>query len=123
MSSFGPYSPVYKLGDFYFVSGQVGVNPKSGHSAQSIKEQTKQALENMKSLLEAVGLTMRDIAKTTVFLTNMDNFTDMNEVYEDFFDSPRPARSTVAVKELPRVGTNPLKIEIDAIAFAGSKNE
>jgi len=71
MSSFGPYSPIYKTGKMFFVSGQVGVNPENDRSAPSIKEQTKQALENMKSLLKSEGLSMSNIAKTTVFLTDM----------------------------------------------------
>lgn len=123
MSSFGPYSPIYKTGNIFFVSGQVGVNPENGRSAPNLKEQTKQALENMKSLLKSERLSMSNIAKTTVYLTDMGEFVEMNEVYESFFDTPRPARSTVAVKELPRVGTNTLKVEKEATAFAGSSNE
>ena len=71
MSSFGPYSPIYKTGNIFFVSGQVGVNPENGRSAPNLKEQTKQALENMKSLLKSERLSMSNIAKTTVYLTDM----------------------------------------------------
>ncbi len=121
MSTFGPYSPIFNAGDLSFISGQIGVDTKSKTSAIGVQAQTKQALENMKHLLEQNSLSMNDIVKTTVFITDMDNFASMNAVYETFFDAPRPARSTVAVKELPRVGTNKLLVEIEAVASRSTK--
>ncbi len=121
MKTYGPYTPIFSVGDFAFVSGQVGVDSKTGRSAAGVKEQTKQVLTNMRNLIEENGYSMNQIAKTTIFLTDIDDFAAMNEVYETFFEAPRPARSTVAVKELPKVGTNPLKVEIEAVIFNGIK--
>lgn len=115
--TFGPYSPLVKVDNLYFLSGQVGVDPHTKESGKDIKTQTSQALVNIQTLLETHGLEMKHVVKTTVYLTSMDYFAEMNEIYEGFFSAPRPARSTVAVKELPRVGTNKLMVEIEAIAF------
>lgn len=122
MSTFGPYSPIFNARDLYFISGQIGVDPKSITSAIDVQVQTKQALENMKSILLENGLSMNNVVKTTVFLADMADFAEMNAIYETFFDVPRPARSTVAVKELPRVGTNKLLVEIEAVAIKQATN-
>lgn len=113
---FGPYSPIRTVANWHFVSGQVGVDPASKRAEPGIAAQTKQALENMKQLLQGAGLSMNHVVKTTVFLVDMDDFVAMNSVYETYFDVPRPARSAVAVQELPRVGGGvPLRVEIEAI--------
>ena len=117
MDTFGPYSPVYRAGDFYFISGQVGINAASKSAQPDIETQTSQALMNLRTLLEENNLQMNNVVKTTVFLTDMGDFTQMNEVYQSFFNGVRPARSTVAVKELPRLAKNKLIVEIEAIAF------
>jgi 2-iminobutanoate/2-iminopropanoate deaminase len=116
-NTFGPYTPVRQAGDFYFVSGQVGVDPDTKTAPQDIAEQTHQALQNLKAMIEGAGLTLDHIVKTTIYLVDMADFPVVNEVYVGYFKEPRPARSTVAVKELPRVaGDTPIKIEIEAVA-------
>ncbi len=118
VSNFGPYSSIMRAGNFYFVAGQVGVSLKNNEVSSDIEEQTKQALENLTAVLESEGLEIQDVVKTTVFLTNMDDFEKMNTVYFSYFGKNLPARSTVGVNELPRVGSGKsiLKIEIEAIA-------
>jgi 2-iminobutanoate/2-iminopropanoate deaminase len=119
-NQFGPYSLVRRAGQYIFVSGQVGVDPTTGTAQPDITNQTKQVLQNLESALQSAGLDMNTVVKTTVFLTDMHDFEAMNAVYVAFFDAPRPARSTVAVKELPRVGGGvPLRVEIEAIAMIG----
>ena len=116
--SYGPYSPVRRSGGFLLVSGQVGINPDTKTAEVDAAKQCKQALENMKSALYESGADMQDIVKTTIFLTNMGDFDAVNTVYEQFFHAPRPARSTVGVQELPRVGGEvPLVVEIEAVAY------
>ena len=114
---FGPYSPVRQVGDLYFTAGQVGVDFATKTAEPDVRWQTAKALDNLAAVLADMGLTLADVVKTTLFLTNMDDSGAVNEVYMQRFGDPRPARSTVAVKELPRIATNgPLKIEIEAIA-------
>ncbi len=119
--AYGPYSPSRRAGNLLFTAGHVGINPKTKHAAANIESQTKQTLINLKETLEKDGVKLNKVIKITVFLANMDYFAVMNKVYEEFFDVPRPARSTVAVKELPRVaGETKLLVEIEAIASLGS---
>ncbi len=116
--AFGPYTPVVQAGDYYFVSGQVGVSPSTKTAPDNIAEQAAQALQNLKSMLETAGLSMNDVVKTTVFLTDMGHFGELNEVYMQYFEAPCPARSCIAVRELPRVGgTTDLLVEIEAVAY------
>lgn len=119
--TFGPYSPVRQVGELYFTAGQVGVDFATKTADADVRVQTAKALDNLAQTLAEVGLSLGDVVKTTLFLTNMDDAGAVNEVYMQYFTiDPRPARSTVAVKELPRVATNtPLKIEIEAIAAKG----
>ena len=116
MSSYGPYSPIKQADNFYFISGQVGIDPQTKLASKDIKQQTVQTLENLKSLLAAHGLTLNKVAKTTVYLKNMTDFNDMNEVYLTYFDEPRPARSCVEVSGLPKLADTGLLIEIEAVA-------
>lgn len=119
VKTFGPYTPLRQVGEFYFVSGHTGVDVPTGTASPDVREQTAKAFENMAQTLRVVGLELNDIVKTTLFLTDMDDFAAINEVYTEHFSEPRPARSTVGVKELPRIaGDTPLKIEIEAIAKA-----
>lgn len=121
MTTYGPYTPVRVVDNLLFVSGQIGIDTTTKQAPDSIEEQTKLAVHNMERVLEGAGASLQDVVKTTIFLTNMDDFTAMNEVYETFFKAPRPARSTVCVKELPRVGdTTALVVEIEAIAHRKS---
>ena len=109
----GPYSHAIKSGNLLFISGQVPVNPTTGELTGDIKVQTRQVLENLKSILLAAGASTLDIVKTTVFLKNLDDFTAMNEIYSAYFPKEAPARSTVEVARIPRGAL----IEIEAIAF------
>ncbi len=114
---FGPYSPVRQAGHMYFVSGQVGIDSGSTHASNGIAEQTKQVISNIQDVLEAEGLGLHDVVKTTVYLRNIADFTAMNEVYEQYFHAPCPARSTVGVADLPRIGEATLLVEIEAVAY------
>lgn len=96
-----------------FVSGQLPVNPATGNFAEGgIKELTRQSLTNMKHILEAEGLKMSQVVKTTVFLADMADFAEMNEVYAEFFSKPFPARSAIAIKTLPKNA----RVEVECIA-------
>ncbi len=112
-AAIGPYSQAIHAGNLVFVSGQLPVDPATGNFAEGgIKELTRQSLTNMKSILEAEGLKMSQVVKTTVFLADMADFAEMNEVYAQFFETPFPARSAVAVKTLPKNA----RVEIECIA-------
>jgi 2-iminobutanoate/2-iminopropanoate deaminase len=110
----GPYSQGVKAGNFLFVAGQGGADPKTGQIAgEEIETQTRQTLANIKGIVEASGFSMRDVVKISIFLKNMDDFKKVNEVYKTFFPEDPPARTTVEAK-LPAQG---MLIEIDAIAY------
>lgn len=101
-AAIGPYSQGIITGNLFFSSGQIPINPATGNiEAETIKEQTKQVMENLGALLEAAGCTYKDVVKTTCFLSNMDDFGAFNEVYGEYF-TEKPARSCVAVKTLPK---------------------
>ncbi len=108
----GPYSQAISVGDFLFISGQIPVNPADGTVPEGIKAQTSQSIANIKAILAEAGMSMDNVIKTTVFLADMSLFADMNEVYAENFSSPFPARSAVAVKELPKQ----VLVEIETIA-------
>ncbi len=113
-AAIGPYSQAIRAGEFIFVSGQVPVDPATGELIQgSIDDETVRVLENMKAVLHAAGLTLSDVVKTTIFLTDLSNFTKVNAVYASYFGEEPPARSTIQVGALPR-GAH---IEIEAIAM------
>lgn len=112
-AAIGPYSQAIEAGPFVFASGQLPIDPATGQFPQGgVKEQTRQSLTNAKSILEAAGLSLANVVKTTVFLADMADFAAMNEVYAEFFVAPFPARSAVAVKTLPK---NAL-VEVECIA-------
>lgn len=116
--SFGNYQPIRKAGDLYFVSGQVGVDPATKLAPKDINGQVKQAMINLKTVLKTEHLSINDIIKTTLYLVNIDDFMLVDEIYSQFFNELKPARSTVAVKELPKMGgQNELIFEIEAIAY------
>lgn len=98
----GPYSQGIVAGDFLFVSGQIPISPENGNViGNDIKTQAEQVMKNLSSIANAAGLSLDNTVKTTCFLTDMNNFSDFNEVYSEYF-SQKPARSCVAVKDLPR---------------------
>jgi 2-iminobutanoate/2-iminopropanoate deaminase len=111
----GPYSPALAVGDFLFLSGQIALDPEGRIAGIIAPDQARTALENMKAQLAEAGLGMDAVVKTTIFLTNMDDFAAVNEVYAGFFSPPYPARSTVEVSRLPK----DVKVEIEAIALRG----
>ncbi|WP_104578336.1 RidA family protein [Helicobacter felis] len=110
----GPYSQAIKSGGFVFVSGQLGIDPKSGEFAGGIKEQTKQAMENMRAILQEAGLDFSAVVKTTILLKDLEDFAVVNEIYGSYFSEPYPARATFQVAKLPKDGL----VEIEAIAKA-----
>ena len=112
-AAIGPYSQAIEVNGFLFLSGQIPINPSSGSVEETdIKGQTTQVLNNIKAILEAKGLSLDNVVKTTIFIRNMDQFADVNEIYGTYFASMEPARSCVEVSNLPK---NVL-IEIESIA-------
>jgi 2-iminobutanoate/2-iminopropanoate deaminase len=111
----GPYAQAIAANGFVYTAGQIPLDPQSGNLVEGgIKEQTRQVLENLKAVLESAGSSMKQVVKATVFLKNIADFGAMNEVYAEYLEDTKPARSTVAVSELPR---NAL-IEIDLVALS-----
>ena len=110
----GPYSQAVKAGNLMFVSGQIPLDPKTGDLvSESIEEQAKQVLDNVKSICEAAGSSLDDIVKISIFLTDLNNFSVVNDVMKEYFSEPYPARATVEVSGLP-LGVN---VEIEAIVL------
>jgi 2-iminobutanoate/2-iminopropanoate deaminase len=109
----GPYSQGIKANGFLFSAGQVALDPATGElSGDTIQQQTERALENLKAILEASGVSLGHVVKTTVFLKNMSDFAAMNEVYARYFTAAPPARSTIEVARLPKDAL----VEIEVIA-------
>jgi len=109
----GPYSQAVRVGDFVFTAGQIGLDPVTGKLRIGIEAQTRQILDNLQAVLEATGSSLSDVIKTTIFLTNMADFTAVNAVYGGAFPDKPPARSTVQVSALPLGAL----VEIEAIAL------
>jgi 2-iminobutanoate/2-iminopropanoate deaminase len=115
----GPYSQAIQAGDLLFLSGQIPIDPKTGELIMGdIRKQTQQVLENIKGILESQRRGLEDVVKVTIFLKDMGNFSQVNEVYATYFPSSPPARSTVEVAKLPR----DVDIEIEAIALMNIEN-
>lgn len=108
----GPYSQAIDAGPFVYISGQIPVNPATGEIPEGITAQTEQSLKNVKAILAEAGLSVDNVVKTTVFLADMGDFAAMNAVYGEVFTAPYPARSAVAVRELPKQ----VLVEIEVIA-------
>jgi 2-iminobutanoate/2-iminopropanoate deaminase len=109
----GPYSQAIRKGNFIFCSGQIALDPKTGALKNtSIEEETRQVIANMKEVLNAGGADLSSVVKTTIFLTDMNDFAKVNEIYAAEFGEAKPARSTIAVSALPKGG----RIEIECIA-------
>lgn len=112
-AAIGPYSQAIQAGNLLFTSGQLPIVPETGNiEAQDIKGQTRQSLLNVEAILREAGLSLANVVKTTVFMTDMADFADMNAVYSEFFTGTCPARSAVAVRTLPK---NAL-VEIEVVA-------
>ncbi len=111
----GPYSQAIKVGNLVYTAGQIPIDPKTGNFVTGgINEQTRQVLENLQAVLAAAGSSLDQVIKATVFLKNIADFAAMNEVYAEYLGAAKPARSTVAVAELPRGAL----VEIDLVALA-----
>ncbi|HEX8559607.1 MAG TPA: RidA family protein [Pyrinomonadaceae bacterium] len=112
----GPYSQAVVAGGLVYVSGQIPLDPATGQFVEGgVREQTGQVLRNLSRVLEAAGSSLGRVVKTTVYLADMGEFAEMNEVYAGFFAEDPPARSTVQAARLPRDA----RVEIDAVALAG----
>lgn len=109
----GPYSQAICVNGMVYTSGQIGLTP-SGEMVQGIEAQTRQVLENLKAILKKAGSGFDKVVKTTIFLSDMDNFGIVNGIYAEFFGEHKPARSTVAVKSLPKEAL----VEIECIALS-----
>lgn len=115
-AAIGPYSQAVQIGNLIYTSGMIPIVPDSGEVVEGdIQEQTKQALENLKALLECAGSDLEQVVKTTVFIKDMNEFGLINEVYRKYFTEKFPARSCVEVARLPK----DVRIEIEAIALIG----
>ncbi len=110
----GPYSQAIKSGSFVYTSGQIGLMPNGELAGTDIATQTHQVFKNLYYILEAAGAHLNDVVKTTIYLSDMDDFAEVNAIYSRYFGTHRPARSTVEVSRLPK----DVRIEIDCIAVA-----
>ncbi|MED3998003.1 RidA family protein [Peribacillus frigoritolerans] len=109
----GPYSQGIKAGNIMYTSGQLPIDPETGEMPDNIEDQTRMSLENLKEVLEAAGSSLQQVIKTTVFLSDMNHFAVMNQVYGEFFSDNYPARSAIEVARLPKDAF----IEIEALAI------
>lgn len=112
-AAIGPYSQAIRAGNLLFVSGQIPLHPETGEIVgDTAAEQARQVLRNLQAVLEAGGASLQQVVKTTIFLTDLSQFAEVNAVYAEFFPSAPPARSTVQVAALPRG----VQVEIEAVA-------
>ncbi|MDO8726412.1 MAG: RidA family protein [Candidatus Methanoperedens sp.] len=112
-NAIGPYSQAIKTNKMVFISGQIAIDPESQQFIDGdIETQAKRVLDNLKSVIEASGCSLENVVKTTIYLTDINDFSKVNEIYATYFSSGKPARSTVCVAALPKNA----KVEIDAIA-------
>ena len=111
----GPYSQAIRIGDLLYTSGQIALDPHSGEFlAGEIEQETERTIQNISAILQADGLSLDNVVKTTVYLSDLHHFTRMNQVYEKYFIKNKPARACVQVAALPKGA----KVEIDAIAIS-----
>ena len=112
-AAIGPYNQAIRSGNFVYTSGQVALDPVSGQLVgDDVQTQTRRVFQNLQAVLESAGTSLNNIVKTTVFLTSMSDFQAMNTVYAEYFQETKPARSTIAVVELPRKAL----VEIECVA-------
>ena len=114
-AAIGTYSQAVKVNGFLYASGQLGIDPATGELRPDFKSQATQVMKNVKGILEEASLSFANVVKTTVFLSDISNFATLNEVYAQYFSEPYPARSAVAVKDLPKGGL----VEMEIIAVEG----
>ncbi len=112
-AAIGPYAQAVKVGKMVYTSGQLGLDPATGNLEDGLEAQAHRAMKNLKAVLKEAGTDFSYVVKTTIFLTDMANFAQVNEVYGSYFDGTVPARSTVAVAGLPKGGL----VEIEAVAL------
>jgi len=112
----GPYSQAIKSGGFVYTSGQIALTPDGRLAGEDIQTQTRQVLTNLQCILEAAGVSLEHVIKTTIYLSDMNDFEAVNAIYGEYFGTHRPARSTVEVSRLPK----DVRIEIECIARADS---
>jgi 2-iminobutanoate/2-iminopropanoate deaminase len=112
-AAIGPYNQAVRAGNFVFASGQLGLDPATGALVEGVEAQTRQALANLQAVLQAAGATFADVVKTTIFLTDMQDFQAVNTIYAASFAADPPARSTIQVAALPRGGA----VEIEMIVY------
>ena len=111
----GPYSHAVVAGGFAFVSGQIPIDPKTNTIVEGIEAQTRQSLENCVAILKSCGATVKDVVKAGIFISDMNNFGAINEVYGEYFNEHKPARACVEVARLPK----DVMVEIEMIAYSG----
>jgi len=116
-AAIGPYGQAVRAGDFVFTAGQVGADPSTGALVDGVAAQADRALRNLSAVLQAAGTDLDHVVKTTIFLADMADFTAVNEVYATHLSPPYPARSTVAVKALPKGAL----VEIEVVALAADE--
>jgi 2-iminobutanoate/2-iminopropanoate deaminase len=114
-AAIGPYSQAIRSATLVFTAGQIGLDPGSGELVEGVAEQAERALRNLTAILDAAGTSLERVIKTTIFLTDMQDFATVNEVYARHISTPYPARSTVAVSALPKGAL----VEIEAVALSG----
>ncbi|MFA7543580.1 MAG: RidA family protein [Candidatus Cloacimonadaceae bacterium] len=112
-AAIGPYSQAALMNNALFVSGQLGIDPATGNLAEGFEAQANLVFQHLKAILEAAGMGMSHVVKVSVFLKDMDNFADLNEIYTRYFSAPYPAREALQVARLPKDGL----IEISLIAM------
>lgn len=115
----GPYSQGIQAGDFVYVSGQIGIDPATGEVVEGIEAQTKQVMENLKSILKEADTNFSRVAKFTIFLKDMDNFSTVNDIYGSYLEKPYPARATVEVSRLPK----DVLVEMDVVVYTKEERE
>jgi len=115
-AAIGPYSQAIEANGFIYTSGQIALMPDGSMETRGVEQQTHQVMKNLFYVLEAAGAHFNDVVKTTIYLSDMDDFDIVNKVYAHYFTSHKPARSTIAVKTLPK---NAL-VEIECIALSGT---
>jgi 2-iminobutanoate/2-iminopropanoate deaminase len=115
--AYGPYSPYKKAGNLVYTAGQVGIDPDTKQAGSSLEEQVVQLFKNLEGVLKEAGSDLSKVVKTTCFLVDMNDYDEFNKLYARYYPANGPARSAVAVKELPRVaGDVKLLVEIEAVA-------
>lgn len=112
-AAIGPYSQAIEAGDFIYVSGQIPVDPATGDLVQGIEEQTHQVLKNLKAILTEAGANFSQVVKFTIYLTSIDDFATVNEIYGSYLEKPYPARATVEVSKLPKDAL----VEMDVVVY------